>query len=79
MNNKAHSFEENMHRLEQIIRSMERGEVALEESLKLFQEGTALVSACEDLLSNAELQVKKVMTGADGKPILEDFANDGNG
>ena len=79
MNNKAHSFEENMHRLEQIIRSMERGEVPLEESLTLFQEGTALVSACEELLSNAELQIKKVMTGADGRAILEDFADDGNG
>ena len=40
-NNK--SFEENMHRLEQIVRAMERGDVALEESLKLFQEGTQLV------------------------------------
>ena len=41
MNKKPHTFEEQMQRLEQIIRAMERGEVALEESLKLFQEGTA--------------------------------------
>ena len=43
MNQQNQTFEEKMHRLEQIVRAMERGDVALEESLKLFQEGTALV------------------------------------
>ena len=41
MNAKCRSFEESMQRLEQIVRAMERGDVPLEESLKLFQEGTA--------------------------------------
>lgn len=72
------SFEERMLRLEQIVRSMERGEVPLEESLKLFQEGTELVASCEKMLENAQLQVKKVLTAADGSPVLEDFADDGN-
>ena len=75
MNKNNKSFEENMIRLEQIVRSMERGEVALEESLKLFQEGTALVEACGKLLDNAELQVKMVMTAPDGSPVEEDFAH----
>lgn len=70
------SFEESMQRLEQIIRAMERGEVALEESLKLFQEGTQLVADCEKLLEDAQLQVKMVLTAADGSPVLEDFADD---
>lgn len=70
------SFEERMQRLEQIIRAMERGEVPLEESLKLFQEGTQLVASCEKLLENAQLQVKMVLTAADGSPVLEDFADD---
>ena len=65
------SFEENMQRLEQIVRAMERGDVALDESLKLFQEGTELVSSCSKLLDQAELQIKKVMTAADGSPVLE--------
>lgn len=78
MNEKNKTFEENMIRLEQIVRSMERGEVALEESLKLFQEGTDLVAQCAKLLDNAQLQVKKVMTAADGSPLLEDFADDAN-
>jgi exodeoxyribonuclease VII small subunit len=71
------SFEESMQRLEQIIRAMERGEVPLEESLKLFQEGTQLVASCEKMLDNAQLQVKMVLTAPDGSPVLEDFADDG--
>ena len=71
------TFEESMERLEQIVRSMERGEVALEESLKLFQEGTELVKNCSKLLEEAQLQIQKVSVGADGNPVMEDFADDG--
>ena len=73
MNQQNKTFEENMQRLEQIVRAMERGDVALEESLKLFQEGTDLVRSCGKLLDEAELQVKKVMTAVDGTPVLEKF------
>ena len=73
MNPENKSFEQNMHRLEQIVRAMERGDVALEESLKLFQEGTELVRCCGKLLDEAELQVKKVMTDAAGNPVEEKF------
>ena len=75
MNQENKTFEENLQRLEQIVRAMERGDVALEESLKLFQEGTDLVRQCGKLLDDAELQVKKVMTAPDGMPVLEDFGN----
>ena len=70
------SFEQRMQRLEQIVRAMERGDVALDESLKLFQEGTDLVRSCAKLLDDAELQVKKVMTAPDGSPVMEDFADE---
>ena len=73
MNQKNASFESNMQRLEQIVRAMERGDVPLEESLKLFQEGTDLVRACGKLLDEAELQVKKIMTAPDGSPVEEVF------
>ncbi len=76
MNKKNHSFEENMQRLEQIVRAMERGDVPLEESLKLFREGTALVETCGKLLDEAELQVKKIATAADGSPVEEGFEYD---
>lgn len=76
MNQKNKTFEENMQRLEQIVRAMERGDVALEESLKLFREGTELVQSCGKLLDEAEHQVKKIVTAADGSPVEEDFTDE---
>ena len=76
MNMQSKTFEESMTRLEQIVRAMERGDVPLEESLKLFQEGTELVQTCSRLLDNAQLQIKKVMTAADGSPVMEDFQDE---
>lgn len=73
MNQNNRSFEENMLRLEQIVRAMEKGDVALEDSIKLFQEGTGLVSACSKLLDDAELQVHKITTDAQGNPVEEVF------
>jgi len=76
MNQQNKSFESNMQRLEQIVRAMERGDVPLEESLKLFQEGTELVRGCNELLENARLQVKMIMTAQDGSPREEEFPHD---
>ena len=76
MNQPNQSFENNMQRLEQIVRAMERGDVPLEESLKLFREGTELVRSCNELLDNAQLQVKKIMTDPDGSPVEEEFPHD---
>ena len=76
MNQPNQTFEASMARLEQIVRAMERGEVALEESLKLFQEGTELVRNCQKLLDEAQLQVKKIMTASDGSPVEEDFRDE---
>ena len=76
MNQNNKTFEENMQRLEQIVRAMERGDVPLEESLKLFQEGTELIRNCGKLLDDAQLQVKKILSGADGSPVEEDFTDE---
>ena len=73
MNPQNKTFEESMARLEQIVRAMERGDVALEES---FQEGTELVRSCQKLLDDAQLQVKKIMTAPDGSPVEEDFQDE---
>ena len=73
MAKKVNTFEENMQRLEEIVRIMERGEVSLDESLKLFQEGTKLVSACGKLLDEAELRINKIVAGPDGAPVEEEF------
>lgn len=76
MKNDSMTFEANMQRLEQIVRAMERGDVPLEESLKLFREGTELVKSCSKMLDEAQLQVQKVMTAPDGTPVLEDMPNE---
>ena len=76
MNQENKTFEQSMQRLEQIVRAMERGDVPLEESLKLFQEGTELVRSCGKLLDDGQLQVQKVMTAADGSPVMEEFCDE---
>ena len=76
MNQQNATFEASMQRLEQIVRALERGDVPLEESLKLFREGTDLVGKCGKLLDDAELQVSKVVTTADGSPSLEEMPNE---
>ena len=73
MAQKKQSFEQNMERLEQIVRAMERGDVPLEESLKLFREGTELVQSCGKFLDEAELQVKQIAVAEDGHPVEETF------
>ena len=73
MDNKPVTFEASMARLEQIVRAMGRGDVALEESLALFCEGTELVQRCEKLLDEAQLQVDKIMTADDGRPVEVKF------
>ena len=73
MNNQKVKFEDKMQRLEQIVRAMERGDIPLDESLQLFQEGTKLVQECGMMLDEAELQVKKISVDVQGEPAEEDF------
>ena len=73
MNQENMTFEQNMQRLEQIVRALERGDAPLEESLKLFQEGTERIRICGKLLDEAQLQVKKIVPGPAGAPTEEDM------
>lgn len=70
------TFEQNMARLEQIVRAMERGDTTLDESVKLFQEGTDLVRICGKLLDEAQLQVKQILSDGEGTPVEEEFIHD---
>ncbi len=70
---KKMSFEESMNRLEEIVRTMEQGDAPLEESMKLFQEGTALAKDCAQMLENAQIQVQMVTAASDGTPVLEEI------
>lgn len=76
MDQNSSTFEENMLRLEQIVRAMERGDVPLEESLKLFREGTQLVQSCGKLLEDARLQVNKISVDSNGEPVEEVFQDE---
>ena len=76
MNQENLTFEAGMQRLEQIVRTMERGDLPLDESLKLFREGTELVASCGKLLEEAELQTKQIMTDEQGNPVEVPFGNE---
>ena len=67
------TFEQNLQRLEQIVRAMERGDAPLDESMKLFQEGTELIKSCSNLLDEAQLKVNTILADAQGRPIEEAF------
>ena len=67
-------FEKKLGRLEEIVQKMERGELALDDSMKLFEEGIKLSRDCQSQLTKAETQVKKLVgTDSNGKAITENF------
>ena len=70
------TFEKAMARLEQIVAALEGGKVSLDDSLKLFEEGTKLVGLCRSELDKAEQQVVKLMKGPDGAPVESDFLSE---
>ncbi len=55
------AFEKKLKRLEEIVNKMETGDLSLDESLKLFEEGVKLSRECNDALSQAELKVKELL------------------
>jgi exodeoxyribonuclease VII small subunit len=68
-------FEKKLTRLEDIVEKMESGDLALEESLKLFEEGIRLSRECNVQLTDAEQKVKILLgIGADGEPLTKDFS-----
>ncbi|MFN8846977.1 MAG: exodeoxyribonuclease VII small subunit [Bdellovibrionales bacterium] len=71
-------FEKKLNRLESIVAKMEKGDMALEESLKLFEEGVKLSRECQTQLTQAEAKVKQLMEfDSEGRPVLKDFKVEG--
>lgn len=69
------SFEQSITRLDEIVKLLEKGDAPLSDSLKLFEEGTVLITGCDAMLNEAEQMVVKLKKGPDGEPIelpLED-------
>jgi len=62
------TFEEAMRALEEVLGQLERGDVALDESIKLYERGAALKKRCEDKLKEAEEKVAQITLDGDGAP-----------
>ena len=67
------SFEESLTKLESIVDRLEKGDLALEESLKLFEEGVELSNSCKKELDTAEGKVQMLVKQRDGSVNAEEF------
>jgi exodeoxyribonuclease VII small subunit len=75
-NPKHQSFEESLKRLEDIVNKLEHGEIPLEDSIKMYEEGLALSTVCMEKLTHAELKLKKLSKDIDGNLRLSDEETD---
>ena len=66
-------FEEAMERLEQIVEALEGGDLTLEESLKIFEEGMNLIRFCSKKLEEAEQKVTLLIKESGGKLTQQPF------
>lgn len=64
----SYSFEKAVAELETIVARLERGDVALDESIEIYERGEALKKHCEALLSAAENRIEKIRLDRAGKP-----------
>jgi exodeoxyribonuclease VII small subunit len=62
------SFEDALKRLEEIVRTLEKGEAPLDQSIELYQEGDRLKRHCEARLKEAQVRIEQIAFGGDGKP-----------
>lgn len=62
------SFEQAMGELEQVVSQLDRGDVALDASIKLYERGALLKAHCEAKLREAEEKVEQLVLNADGQP-----------
>ncbi|HUV80704.1 MAG TPA: exodeoxyribonuclease VII small subunit [Candidatus Bathyarchaeia archaeon] len=67
------TFEDAMKRLEEIVETLGEGNLSLEDSLKMFQEGMELCKICNKKLDEAEYKVEKLMEKEGGKLSVEGF------
>ncbi len=70
---KQQSFEENLRALEQSVERLESGELSLEESLKLFEEGVKRAGLCQKMLQAVEQRVELLLKDREGRLVREDF------
>ncbi len=76
MAEKQQTFEAAMKRLEEIVAALEGGKCTLDESLKLFEEGTKLTAFCSEKLKTAEQKILKLTADGDGSLLTDKQGED---
>jgi exodeoxyribonuclease VII small subunit len=71
------NFEASLDSLEKIVRELERGDLPLERSLELFEEGVRLSRECQERLNQAERRIELLLHDADGRPLITSFDEEG--
>ena len=69
---KDNNFEVNLKKLEMIVDKLESGDIGLEESVKLYEEGMKIKKICDKKLKDIEMQIKKIKI-EDNKVLKEDL------
>ena len=69
---KDNNFETNLKKLEMIVDKLESGDLGLEESVKLYEEGMKIKKICDKKLKDIEMQIKKIKI-EDNKVVKEDL------
>ena len=69
----ARSFEASLEALEQIVQQLESGDLPLEKSLELFEQGVRLSRECQERLSQAERRIEVLLRDNQGRPVVSTF------
>ena len=72
-NGNSRSFESSLEELERIVRELEQGELPLERSLELFEQGVKLSRECQDRLTQAERRIEILMRDNQGRTAVRPF------
>jgi exodeoxyribonuclease VII small subunit len=67
------TFEQALKQLEEIVGRLEKGQVDLEDSISIYERGTALKAHCEAKLRDAEARIEKIVIGPGGAPATAPF------
>ena len=69
------SFESSLEALEQIVHELESGDLPLEKSLELFEDGIRLSRQCQERLNQAERRIEVLLRDNQGRPVVSPFEN----
>ena len=75
-NNNSQNFETSLEELERIVRELERGDLPLEKSLELFEQGVKLSRACQERLNEAERRIEILTRDNQGSDKISAFESD---